>query len=81
MTFTRDGIVTLALAVSFGGLLTFHVATVFGLFKKRAPGLAALSIAIPPVAVYGGFTHGMVVRAVGWLVFAALYGTAFFLAR
>jgi hypothetical protein len=78
---TRDAALTTALVATFALLVTVHVVTVFGLARRRHFAAALGSLVIPPLAPYCAFTQGMPVRALGWIVSAALYATAFLLNR
>ena len=77
----RNTMVTLALFGSFAALLTAHVASVFGIAKKKAYAHAAGAFVVPPLAPIFAFSRGMHARAVLWCLFAAAYLAAFFLAR
>ncbi len=77
----RDGALTIGLVVAFALLVTAHVASVFGIFKRRGalPGLGALML--PPLAPYFAARSGMPARACLWLAAAGAYALAFFGAR
>ena len=78
---SADSVTTFVLILGFAALVTVHVATVYGLFAKRAPALALLGILVPPAAVVGAFIRGMRLRAWLWIAAAALYASAFWVAR
>lgn len=78
---THDTALTIALIVTFAVLVTTHVINVFGIARRRHFAAALGSLVIPPLAPYFAFTQGMPVRAVAWLVSAALYAVAFLLNR
>jgi hypothetical protein len=77
----KNAAVTIALIGSFAGLLTVHVASVFGIAKKKAYAHAAGAFVLPPLAPVFAFTRGMHARAILWGLFAALYVAALLLAR
>jgi len=77
---SAEAVTTLVLVLCFAALVTVHVATVYGLFARRAPALALFGMLVPPVALVGAFLRGMRVRAVLWLLAASLYGSALWLA-
>jgi hypothetical protein len=68
-----DTLATIAVVGSFATLVTAHVATLFGLFSKRAIGWALGGLAVPPLAPYCAFVRGMPVRGALWIVAALLY--------
>lgn len=76
----KDTVLTLALVAAFAGLITAHVATVFGLARTGHPGRAAGAFIAPPLAPYWALTSGMRVRGALWLGFAVLYAVALFVA-
>lgn len=76
-----DTIVTLALVAGFAGLITTHVATLFGLVRRGRPGRAAGAFIAPPLAPIWAIAGGMHVRGALWIACAALYITAFVIAR
>jgi len=78
---TRDAVLTVALVLTFAVLVTVHVATLFGLARKRHLAAALGALVLPPLAPYWAFTRGMRARAIAWVASAALYGVAFALAR
>lgn len=73
---TRDAAVTIGLIVAFATLISLHVATVYGLARRRHAAKAVGAFFLPPLAPYWAFTHGMRARSIAWLVSAALYGGA-----
>lgn len=77
----RNAAVTIALFASFAALITVHVASVFGIAKKRAYRHAAGAFVLPPLAPVFAFSRGMHVRAIMWCLFAVVYVAAFILAR
>lgn len=76
-----DGALTIAVITTFAVLVTVHVATIFGLVKRRELLHAAGGLVFPPFAPYCAFVRGMRVRAVLWGVAASLYCVALLLAR
>lgn len=77
---TSSLIWTALLVCAFAGLITVHVATVYGLARSKGVGAAALGLLLPPAAPYQAFLQGMRVRAVMWLLLAAIYVTALIVA-
>lgn len=78
---TRDAALTGALVASFAALITVHVATVFGLARRRHFAAALGTLALPPLAPLFAFTRGMRLRALAWLVTALIYAAVWGLAR
>jgi hypothetical protein len=77
----RDTALTIGLLVAFAALVTVHIATVYGLARRRHVAAALGSLALPPLAPYCAFTKGMRARAVVWIAVALFYVVAFVLAR
>lgn len=77
----RNAVVTAALLGSFAALLTVHIASVFGIAKKKAYAHAAGAFVLPPLAPFFAFSRGMHVRAIMWCVFALVYVAALLMAR
>lgn len=77
----RDALLTIGLVGTFALLVTVHVATVFGLARKRHFAAALGSLVIPPLAPYCAFTEGMPARAIAWIASAALYVVALLINR
>jgi hypothetical protein len=70
---THDELFLLALLLSFAGLVTAHVALVFGL-ALRAPRWRAIpALALAPLAPYWGARAGMHARVVLWVTSALAY--------
>jgi hypothetical protein len=80
-TETRDAALTIGLVLAFSILVATHVATLFGLVRKRYLGAALGAFLIPPAAPYLALRRGMQVRAFLWLAGAAIYVALFLLAR
>jgi hypothetical protein len=76
----RDAALTIGLAAAFATLLTVHVATLFGLARRRHIGAALVGLVVPPVAPFWAFLRGMRARAALWIASAVLYATAVVLA-
>jgi hypothetical protein len=77
----NDTTVTMALVGAFALLVTLHVAACFGLWRRHRRARALGAFFFPPLAPYWAFTEGMRARALAWIASAALYATAFALAR
>lgn len=77
----RNAAVTVALFVSFAALLTVHVASLFGIAKKKAYARAAGALVFPPLAPVFAFLNGMRARAILWCFLAVAYVAAFSMAR
>jgi hypothetical protein len=75
-----DALRTLALLATFAALVTLHVATCYGLARRRlvAEGLGALIV--PPIAPVLAFVRGLHGFAIAWMASAALYAIALFFA-
>jgi hypothetical protein len=78
---TRDAALTIGLVLTFATLVSVHVATLFGLARRRELTAALGALVVPPLAPYLAFTRGMRARAIGWVASAALYAVALVLAR
>lgn len=78
---THDAAFTIGLVATFALLVTIHVVTVFGLAIRRHFTAALGSLVVPPLAPYCAFTRGMQIRAVAWVVSAALYAVVLLLNR
>jgi hypothetical protein len=76
-----DAVLTFGLVGAFAALVTAHLATVFGLAWRQHRAQALGALVLPPLAPYWAFTGGMRVRAIVWIVCAALYVAALLLAR
>ncbi|APR86564.1 Hypothetical protein A7982_11913 [Minicystis rosea] len=72
----KDALVTLGLLLGFAGLVTVHVAILFGLLSRRRSGRALGALIVPPLAPYWAFTSDMRGRAVLWIVCAVVYVAA-----
>ena len=77
---TLTGASTAFALVAFAALVTIHVATVFGLAKRKHVAAAIGSFFVPPLAPYCAFARGMRVRALAWFGVALLYVIALVLA-
>jgi hypothetical protein len=78
---TRDAVLAVGLVSAFAALVTVHVATLFGLARRRHLAGTLGALIVPPLAPYLAFTRGMRARALAWLVIAAIYAAALVLAR
>lgn len=76
-----DAALALGLVSAFAALVTVHVATLFGLLRRRHFAEALSAFVLPPLAPYWAFTQGMRARAVAWFASAGLYMVALLLAR
>ncbi len=73
-------LLTVAVVLTFAVMVTIHLATVFGLLRKRRVGAALAALVVPPLAPWLANRWGMRGRAIGWLVAAPLYVVALVLA-
>lgn len=73
--------VTLALVLTFAALVTVHVATVWGIGRRRRALDAAVALVAAPVAPYWAMKSGMPVRGAAWIALAVAYAIALLLAR
>lgn len=73
-------LLTVAVVVTFAMMVTFHVATVYGLLRKRRVRAALAALVVPPLAPWLARRWGMRGRAIGWLMTAPLYVVALVLA-
>lgn len=73
-------LLTVAVVVTFAVMVTVHVATVFGLLRRRRVGAALAALVLPPLAPWLAGRWGMRGRAIAWLVTAPLYVVALVLA-
>ena len=77
----RDAALTIGLVLAFAALITVHIATLFGLTRRRHVKAALVSLVFPPLAPYWAFARGMRARAIAWVASAALYAVALLLTR
>ncbi len=78
----KDDIVLLAaLVLSCALAITAHIAIVFGLFARKMPGKAAISLFVLPLAPVWAMTNKMLVRGGIWIFAVIVYGVAWLLAR
>jgi hypothetical protein len=68
-----DWVVVIALSLSFGALVTSHLALCVGVARQEGLWRAALALVIPPLALIWGFSHRMFVRSAIWLLGAVVY--------
>lgn len=78
---TYDGALTILLIAGFALLVCAHVATLFGLAKKRELVPATVGLVFPPAAPYWAFARGMRLRGALWIVAAVVYVVAVLLGR
>lgn len=78
---TRDAALAIVVVAAFAALVTVHVATLFGLARRKHFREALGALILPPLAPYWACTRGMRARGIAWFVTATLYGVAFVLAR
>ncbi len=69
----RDMIVVAAVIVAFAALVTAHVLIVGGLARRKPRARALVALVVFPLAPVWAMKERMRVRAVAWLLFAALY--------
>ncbi len=77
---SKDAFATALVVGAFAFLLVFHLATIVGLVRRRHHKAALGAFVVPPLAPYFAMTNDMLVRAIAWLVFAALYAVGLALA-
>ncbi len=70
---TRDSVVVALLLVAFAWLVTVHVATVFGLARRRPRWRALVALVPLPWTPYWAWREHMRVRAVSWVAGAVIY--------
>lgn len=75
-----DIILIVVIALAFALTVTAQVAILAGLLRRKLKWRALSALLMPPLAPYWAFTEGMRVRAVTWIVGAAVYGASFALA-
>ena len=61
---TRDAVVAVGLVVAFATLVSLHLATVFGLARRRRAGAALGALLVPPLAPWWAIAHGMRARGI-----------------
>ncbi len=69
----RDEAIVAALVVAFAGLVTSHVALVYGFLWRPPRWRAPLALVVAPLAPYWGYRCGMRRRAILWLSCAVTY--------
>lgn len=68
-----DWVVVIALSLSFGAMVTSHLALCFGVAREEGLWRAALALVIPPLALMWGISHRMFVRSAVWLFGVVIY--------
>jgi hypothetical protein len=63
----RDEVIVAALVVAFAGLVTSHVALVYGFLWRPPRWRAPLTLLVVPLAPYWGYRCGMRRRAIVWV--------------
>ncbi len=67
-------------SLSFGVLVTAHVALVFGLLLRRPRWRAPIALVVPPLAPYWGSDSGMRIRTLIWVGAVCVYAVTRILA-
>jgi hypothetical protein len=65
-TVPRDAALYLWLVLSFAVLVTAHVTLAFGLALRRPRWRGLVSLVVPPLAPYWGYTSGLRLRTLVW---------------
>jgi hypothetical protein len=68
-----DTLIIAFVVLTFAGLLTAHVAIVFGLAFREPRWRAAVAFVVPPLAPYWAFREHLRVRSILWGVAFVLY--------
>jgi hypothetical protein len=77
---TRDEWVMVAVVVAFAAWITAHITIVVGLLARPPRWRALAAFPVVPLAPFWGLRTGMFLRSAIWIMSAAAYGIARWLA-
>jgi hypothetical protein len=69
----RDEAIVAGLVVAFAGLVTSHIALVYGFLWRPPRWRAPVTLLVVPLAPYWGYRCGMRRRAIAWVSCAMTY--------
>ncbi|GAC1352860.1 MAG: hypothetical protein NVS3B20_14460 [Polyangiales bacterium] len=77
----RNLIIYIVLCVAFAAWCTVHVALSVGLLRRRPRWRGPVGFLVLPLAPVFGLIEKLRIRSALWLLFAAIYGIFFWIAR